>query len=286
MPSESTLSPDSPFWEKCARHTNRHTSRNLAYMYLCDTCTPRLIREALNDRPPVFSGTRRQGYCGLCNKLTEVTFRQWFACPICWNVIVAYQKSITAGAAVQQFWDEQVKLVAPTIELVELDEMQLLPLQPRKGTKRQSAAAALTSDYRAEEVVGGQRTPRFHIELKSGPGSIDEMREFQLDVNDYNDIVGPVLNTGLIGYIFHVHVDLDWMPPTRRAVARKMWWTDILTLTGNKVRQAKRRDEDKQALYFRPEAFRPMDEFLAEMRQRRFFQRSQEIPTSGLRFIG
>ena len=109
MPAyDAVLPPSSDFWKKCARHTNPTTSKNLAYIYLCDVCLERLVAEALNERPPIYHGETRRGYCGLCNELKTVTFRQWFACAICWNVVVAYQKGIVASEAVHRFWAERI----------------------------------------------------------------------------------------------------------------------------------------------------------------------------------
>ena len=47
------------------------------------------------------------------------------------------------------------------------------------------------------EVRDGLEVPIFHVELKTGPGAIDTMKEFQLDVNDSNDIAGAVNHTRL-----------------------------------------------------------------------------------------
>jgi len=65
--SPQLLAPDHPYWEKCARHRNKQTSRFVAHLFLCDACAQRLKRECFNDRPPIFEGLAVEGFCGLCN---------------------------------------------------------------------------------------------------------------------------------------------------------------------------------------------------------------------------
>src|ERR1700728_817372 len=96
------------YWEACARHTSRQTSHTLQAGYYCDKCARLLTRKAFNNRPPVYHGAGITGYCGLCNKRKKVFLRQWFACGVCWNVIVAYQKSIVAGLTVEKYWRKAI----------------------------------------------------------------------------------------------------------------------------------------------------------------------------------
>jgi len=109
----------------------------------------------------------------------------------------------------------------------------------------------------------------FHIEMKAGPASIDNMKQFQLDINDSNDVATVCNNSGIPAYIFHVQVGDDHAPPTRHAVARGMWWTDCFTLQEHlQGVKARRGEEDKQAGYYSPGAFRGMDDFLVELQSR------------------
>ena len=94
------------------------------------------------------------------------------------------------------------------------------------------------------------------------------MNEFQLDVNDFNDITGASCYTGLPTYIFHVELGFRYAPPTRRVVARSVWWTDFRRLLDNLSSVKKRRGEDKDAGYFRREAFESIDTFPAEIERR------------------
>jgi hypothetical protein len=218
-----------------------------------------------------------QGFCGLCNELIDVAFRQWFLCPLCYNVVASYQKAFVSAQAVHEFWTRHVLPAAPDFALTETDTVTVTPFARGARTKRQAAEHLLASDFLISERAGGELVPRFHIELKAGPGSIADMTEFQLDVNDYNDIAGPVVNTGLPAYVFHVQLGLEYFPPTRRSVARNLWWTDIVTLNRHLKRQARRRDEGKAALYFDPKAFRRKEEFPGQVVGRAFEQLRLEL---------
>src|SRR5215468_4445884 len=111
------LSPDSEFWEACARHTIRQTTRFIGTIYLCDECAYRLTKEGLNERPPIYHGETVNGFCGLCNRKLDVTLRAWFACPMCWNVILAYQKGLAASEGVRQYWENSIINRYPDFEL-------------------------------------------------------------------------------------------------------------------------------------------------------------------------
>jgi hypothetical protein len=234
----------------------------------------------------VYNGEEIEGYCGLCNRSTQVALRQWFACPICWNVVVAYQKGIVAAEAVHTFWRESVTPVVPDLSLGETDQIRLAPFQPGRRSKRQLAEELESSDFVVTEQADScELRPVFHIELKSGPGAPTIMQKFQLDVNDYNDIVGPVLRTQLPAYIFHVQVEIEYRPPTRRAVARGLWWTDVFSLTDGFINRAQRRDEAKQAMYFDPTVFRPASEFAEQLRRRDYKRLQSRLARGELKLI-
>jgi hypothetical protein len=112
------------------------------------------------------------------------------------------------------------------LRLLETERVYLAPYQRGGKTKRQVAETLDALDFLVERVVGGS-DHLFHIELKAGPRSIEQMNEFQLDVNDSNDIVGVANKTGLPVYIFHVELRHIYAGPTRATTAAGMWWTDI-----------------------------------------------------------
>jgi hypothetical protein len=261
---------ESGLYELCARHTGRYTTRALQHIYLCDSCAPRMAHEIFNDRPPIYHGETIEGYCGLCNEPLRVTLRQWFVCPVCWNVVVAYQKAFVASKWVHARWAADIQAAGFPFSLRETEEVRLSPFARAAKTKKVAATALSDLDFVVAEGTGSECRPLFHIELKSGPGAVDTMREFQLDVNDFNDVVGAVNNTGLPAYIFHVQLGHEYRPPTRRTVAAGMWWTDPVRLRQHLKRVSGRRGEDKQAAYFTPAAFHPWSEFPKELESRNF----------------
>jgi hypothetical protein len=278
-----TLPRSSQFWEACARHMTRQTARTLQTGWYCDKCARRLTREAFNDRPPVYHGTGITGFCGLCNERKLVVLRQWFVCGICWNVVVAYQKSIVASRAVRDYWRRVITPEFPRLFLLEREEVHLSPFSRKGKTKRQAAEALIVLDFWVEERPPRKGKPLFHIELKSGPGAIDEMREFQLDINDSNDIIGAANNTRLPVYIFHVQTDFEYDPPTRASVARGIWWTDIFRLLEHRLSVRARRGEDKEAGYYSPSAFNGIEMFPEELRSQRYLRLQERLTRKPLK---
>jgi hypothetical protein len=246
-----------------------------------------MVSEAFNDRPPLYHGETIEGFCGLCNELGPVTLRQWFVCSICWNVVVAYQKSFVASKAVSQFWEDDVrKKSGLPFSLLESEEVYLSGFARGAKTKKTAAASLAQLDFVASEELPDGPKPAFHIELKSGPGAVDSMREFQLDVNDFNDVVGAVNFTKLPAYIFHVQLAQEYRLPTRRTLPVAMWWTDPRLLHANLKRLARRRGEDKEAAYFDLRAFKPWAAFPEELRSRRFEQLAQAVHDDPMAFLG
>ena len=234
----------------------------------------------------MYHGETISGTCGLCNQSLPVTLRIWFVCPLCWNVVVAYQKSLVASSAIRGYWNEEVLPRFPDLELQETEELQLKPFVRQAKTKREASKSLAALDFRVSRSQPPNSSPLFHIEQKSGPGAIEEMKEFQLDVNDYEDVVGACLYTGYPAYIFHVQLTQEYESGTRRVVSRGIWYTDILRLRQELKRIAARRGEDKQAAYFRPSAFQPLKSFASELESERYLQLANEVKSSDLSLPG
>lgn len=263
------LTPGAQHWEKCARHQNLTTTRFVAHFFLCDDCSDRLQSEVFNGRAPLFEGLHVEGYCGLCNQLTATDLRQWFICPICLNVVLSYPKGYAASRLVHEFWARDVAPSFPDLVLEELDEVKLEPFVPGRRSAKAKTTTAQALDYRVvRKLSDGTAEPLFCIELKAGPAAITEMSEFQLDVNDFNDIANGCNSLGLPAYVFHVQINDDYLPPTRRSIAKDLWWTDVWTLDESRKAIRQRRGEDKRAGYYRPSAFRVREAFMAELRGR------------------
>jgi len=276
------LSPDSPYWEKCARHQNMSTSRNVAHLFLCDECAIRLTKECFNNRPPIYHGSGLEGYCGLCNEWREIALRQWFIDPICLNVVYSYPKSIAASKLIHETWRTIVQPSFPNLQLEEIDIVQIEPFIPGK---RAAASKKSAVDFLVRNTALEGSPLVFFIELKTGPSSLlgeSGMREFQLDVNDYNDIVTVMREKERPAYVFHAQVTEEYVLPTRRSVGRAVWWTDIFTLRSNLKQVRQRRGEDKDAGYYYPEAFRPIETFLAELESAGYERLAEKLKREGI----
>lgn len=125
----------------------------------------------------------------------------------------------------------------------------------------------------------------FFIELKTGPSPLTgtgALAEFQLDVNDYNDIATVMRKTGLPVYVFHAQVVDEYCLPTRRSVGKGLWWTDIFSLRSALKKVAKRRGEDKFAGYYRPNVFRPIATFEQELVQKGYNRLRETLLEGGI----
>ena len=132
-------------------------------------------------------------------------------------------------------------------------------------------------DFEVSDVATKPATSLFHIEQKTGPGSIEEISEFQLDVNDFNDIVGATNNTKLPAYIVHVQARQQYSFPTRGTIIGGLWWTDVFTLQDHQKRISKRRGEDKKAIYYHPAAFQPITTFNEELEEKRYLELGRKL---------
>ena len=111
------------------------------------------------------------------------------------------------------------------------------------------------------------------------------MKEFQLDVNDFNDIAGAMNATRLPSYIIHVQVEHEYLPPTRRTNAVAMWWTDVYRIRDKKKRVSSRRGEDKRAIYFKPTAFEPIESFEDELKNGGYKSLAERLAKSQIELI-
>jgi len=157
---------------------------------------------------------------------------------------------------VRDYWSKHVSPHSPQLRLVETDAVKIEPYIIGRRSARSKLGVTADLDFTVIEIDDTKDRPLALIEMKTGPGSVESMREFQLDLNDYVDIASAVRGTGLPAYLVHVQVDTEIIPPTSRSVAVDMWWTDVLTLRQGFVRLAKRRDESKVAGYFSTSVFK------------------------------
>jgi hypothetical protein len=64
-----------------------------------------------------------------------------------------------------------------------------------------------------------------------------------------------------------------------------MWSTDVLTLIAHQKRIAMRRGEDKRAIYYDPAAFRPIDEFIEQLKAKHYTKLAATLIKSPLFLI-
>ena len=279
------MSQASGLFETCARHTTRSTARTLQSIYVCDPCAKRLTRKAFNGRHPVFHGRSIPGFCGLCNRWRLVTQRQWFVCGPCWNIVLSYQKSIASSRAIHAWWKTKIETQFPHLKLVETEAVFLSPYMRAAQTKLQRAATITILDFQVIDTSKKYARLLFHIEQKAGPASISEMKEFQLDVNDYNDIAGTMNVTRVPAYIVHVQAGRQYAFPTSRTIAQGLWWTDIYALKRNQKRVATRRGSDKKAIYFKPAAFKSIGTFGSELADKGYLLMTRKIGKKKIRLV-
>lgn len=285
-PYRDIVLESSGLFEVCARHTSRATARQLQSTYLCDPCARRLMRKAFNGRHPVFHGRPFDGYCALCNYTRRVAQRQWFVCPICWNIVLSYQKSMAASRYIRAWWQKKVAKHFSAFKLEETEAVYLSPYAKRLQTKLQTAAALEVLDFSVSVRHRGRLQPLFHIEQKVGPAAVPDMKAFQLDVNDYNDIAGAMNRTGLPAYVFHVHAYREYAFPTSRTKIGGLWWTDFFTLRRHLKRVAARRgEEDKKAAYFGPAAFQTIATFPQQLSTRGYSKLARKLELKRIRLI-
>jgi hypothetical protein len=199
------------------------------------------------------------------------------------NVVFGYPKSIAASKLVRHKWETIILPHVPELALEEIDAVQLSPFVPGKRNAKQKKSAI---DFLVRDKSLASAPVLFYIELKTGPSSLLDqagMREFQLDVNDYVDIITVMRDEGKPAYVFHAQVTEEYSLPTRRSVGREVWWTDIFSLRSSLKEVRQRRGEDKDAGYYDPKVFRPIEEFPAELSSRGYLRLSQKLKQEGIR---
>lgn len=129
------------------------------------------------------------------------------------------------------------------------------------------------------------KKPIFYIELKTGPGSTEHMRKFQLDLNDWNDVATVCNRYRHPAYFFHAKVVEEYSGPTRRSVGKGLWWTDCFTMDKNRTSIQPRRGEGKHAAFYDATVFRPEEEFRGELERRGYVALEKKLKKRRLRTL-
>jgi len=107
------------------------------------------------------------------------------------------------------------------------------------------------------------------------------MTEFQLDVNDFNDIAAAVNKTGLPSYIVHVQAGQEYNFPTPGREFSACGGQMFLRLLKHQKRISGRRGEDKRAIYYKPSAFSRIDTFSDEIRNMGYKKLAAQMAATG-----
>lgn len=226
---------------------------------------------------PESPGLTVGGYCALCNlRHANVAFLQWYLCANCERVVRSYSVGSVAVGAVKNWWATKVQPHESTLELVETDPIFLAPYdQESRG------AEAALPDFTVRNKANG--ADEFPIELKTGRSSIKEMRAFQLDTSDCDEIVGFTQRLGLPAYVIHAQVREAFDPPTSYFECIGLWWSDIFSMAQRFQRLVKRRiDHGKTAAFFDREAFRDIQTLVDHVKQRDYRAQQDKLREVGI----
>jgi hypothetical protein len=166
--------------------------------------------------------------------------------------------------------EEINRVIIPQVPHLLFEEADPIEIQST-GQRGRRRALATRLDLHALERDSRERA--FWIELKTGPGSAEEMAEFQLDCSDCDDIENTVKTSGNIAFLFHVQMSKVPEPPTMRIIGNQIWWTDLFSFANAFLQTKPRRgNERKIAAYFDPSCFKRLEIFAdyligAEMRK-------------------
>ena len=241
----------------CVRHAQPRKDVKLRHFFLCDPCTWQWVQEAFGGNDPCTYGEPVEGYCLLCNNVTNVRLQTWFLCDICERVARSIGRNHVAEKAIMDFWEQQIRPKYPHLRITQND---LSSLRPRRSddVSGEGPLDFLITDEKTDQTV-------FGIENKTGRSSIKDMSQFQLDVSDCDSILHHVRQLHIPAYIIHAQVLEMWKPPTMGFRAVGLWWSDIYRMTANFVSVKMRRMENRGAAYFKRSAFAPIDTLVDDL---------------------
>jgi len=248
---------DHTTYPTCVRHARPRKDVRLRHFFLCEGCTRQWIDEAFGGTQPFSYGPAIEGYCLLCNHLTNVRLQTWFLCDICDRVARSIGRNHVAEGSIMEFWQRHVVPRYPHLLLTQNDPSSLRPRR-ETDTSGEGPLDFLVADDRTGRTI-------FGIENKTGRSTIREMSRFQLDVSDCDSILHHVRQLSVPAYVIHAQVLEVWQPPTMGFRAVDLWWSDIYRMTDNFVAVQMRHTEMRGAAYFRRAAFESMDTFVDQL---------------------
>jgi hypothetical protein len=238
---------------RCLRHGG---DVDRAHFFLCPDCADIYGTNAFRGSAPLYEGAAAPGRCESCDQPRDISYRQWLLCGYCTRVVQSYRMGRVSSAFAL---DQLRTLVQPRVPHLIFEEADpvLIQATAARGRRRQ-----LATKLDLEALHAADRTRTFWIELKTGPGAIDKMAEFQLDCSDCDDIMNVVRTSGLPAFLVHCQIVKVPEPPTMRLAGDALWWTDLASFEAAfEDVHARRGNERKQAAYFDPSCFKPIESF-------------------------
>jgi len=257
------LAEDEWAFHVCARHGQPHGDASARTFWLCDECIAEFQEKALLYPEPKSKVISVSGYCQHCNLRREAVWLvQWRLCTPCQRVLNSIGRSIVAGRYLEGWWEEDVRLRFPHLELRSTD----VPVLQRVGAVEREAKVDYEVGSNTGEVV-------FRIELKAGgrgigsKGVVAPLTRFQLDLSDCDEIVASMNDGGMPTYVVHVQVRVreDDGSPTHYYAALGAWWTEPFTMRDHYQGTDQRQGERKVAAYFATSAFKPIATFVERL---------------------
>ena len=241
---------------QCARCLRRQGDVDRAHFFLCPACRHRHQQDAFRDSPPIYSADAGRGRCEYCDEEQAIEHHEWLLCGYCTRVVQSYRMGRLSASFVLDALRTEVEPAVQQLKFEEADPV-LVQATGRRGRRRELATRLDLQAVRRDDGA-----PCFWIEIKTGPGSIDEIPEFQLDCSDCDDIMNAVRVSGLPAFLVHCQMGKIPQPPTMRLVGHGVWWTTLPAFAeAFKDVRPRRGNERKHAAYFQTTCFSTLATF-------------------------
>lgn len=236
----------------CSRCGAKKGTVERAHFFLCAACEVAFKTGAFGNEEPFYRRTADEGSCDLCSMDGPLSHCVWLLCDVCGRVAQSLGKGRVAASFV--LGHVARALGGVTLRVAEVDSV--IVRRPAKSGQKRPLATEL--DLHLLDA-GGVRV--LWIEVKTGMNSVTQMKEFQLDCSDCNDIMNVVKISGVPALIAHAQVIKVPNAPTMRLVGQDAWWVDMYTFRDAFRHCVERRgDGRKKAAVFDPSCFKEMAE--------------------------
>lgn len=261
---------------QCVRCLRRQGDVDRAHMFLCADCASLHQERAFRGSAPVYALGVGDGRCEYCDAPRDLTYRQWLLCGYCTRVVQSYRMGhLSAHFALARL--RQMADAAGLTTLFEEADPVSVQATSRRGGPRERAT-------RLDLIARADRSgaPSFWLEVKTGPGSVDEMSAFQLDCSDCDDITNAMAVSGMPSVLLHSQMAKVPEPPTVRLVGKGLWWTDVFAFAeAFQEVKPRRGNERKLAAYFEASCFRPLESLAEYVASRTYARHAERLKAHG-----